>query len=95
MDTDPILRLQNKIEIMKRQRDQLERDIKRDEDDIEKLNKQVETKKENTINREQKVADNTTKIKTLDALITETEKSIQKIIETSLTLDKALEQGIK
>ena len=94
MSMDPILRLQNKIKNAKRQRDDLDKSMKKDAEEIARLKQQVAEKNAAADSQEQRVAENKMKLERVDLLVGEVEKSIRKIIETSLALEKTLEEEV-
>lgn len=91
---DPIGRLQRKIKDVRRQRDELEQKLQKDDEGVQRLTQQIDEKKRLVEAQGQKAVDNKQKLERTELLITESEKSLKKIIETSLALEKALDQEI-
>jgi uncharacterized protein HemX len=92
MDTDPILRLMRKIENVKKVKEKNDEDLLKDETALQELTEQVSTKEKEIEEKNKKMKDSETKLQRVEYLIAESEKSLRRIIETSLALDKVLEQ---
>jgi len=95
MDLDPITKLSRRINVTKGQREAIAKQIEKDNNDVQnitekldKLRADLESKKQSAGEREKKSAH-------IEKLITESEITIKKIIETSIILEKALDQEPK
>ena len=91
MDLDPLQKLSKRIRTLQKQRDELEKKIAADRQDVEKLQaklerlkKDVEVKKSGSLDVEEKGAK-------IDSIIKGTESAIRRLVETSVTLEKSLE----
>ncbi len=89
---DPLLRLQQKVQAFRKLRDDLEKELKRDQTTLEKLNQQIADKRNAANAKARESIENKDKLQRVELLINESEKSLKKIIETSLALEKAIDQ---
>src|SRR5689334_12767638 len=94
MDMDPIVRLRNKIKTIERRRDDLTKSINQDTANLDQLRQQIDEKRTAADSQAQKTTENKAKLERVDTLIAKVEESLKKIIETSLALEKALEQEV-
>ena len=91
---DPIMRLERKVRILEQQKQELEKELKRDENDISKLRELIDKKRTTVDTKNNQMVENKEKLQRATLIISESEKSLRKIIETSLALEKALDQEV-
>jgi len=92
METDPILRLRRKIDEVTKAKERLDQQITNDELDVAKLKERIEASGNETKGKSDRIKQNEDKLKRVEYLIGESEKSLRRIIEASLALDKVLEK---
>ena len=89
---DPILRLRNKLEDIKKAKETIDKELEKDDAARKVLSDRIAVaEKENKAKTDRK-NENEAKLKRVENLIGESEKSLRRIIETSLALEKVLEQ---
>ena len=92
MDLDPIHKLSKRVNAIKKQRDELDKNLKTDKDGLENVATKLDELRAELAHRKEVTIEREKKLTRIDKLVSESEKTIRKIVETSITLEKALDQ---
>ncbi len=90
MDFDPIQKLAKRISATKQQRDELNQRIHSDKEEVERLKAKLGELKTGLAEKRRRTEERQVKAARIDKLMAESDKALRKIIETSITLERAL-----
>ena len=94
MELDPIYRLSKKIKFIQDKRDNVERQITNDRKEVDEIESRLAELREKLESMKTVSGKGEEKSNRIDKLIEDTEKTLRKIVETSLTLERALDEEI-
>ena len=94
MDQDPIQKLRRRVTNTKKQRDDLEAVVKKAKEELEVYKTRLSKLKEDLAVKNESSEKRQKKIQKIDKLKSESDRAISKIVGTSLSLEKAIDDEL-